>query len=163
MSDPQNRFFSRFFLVVACAVMALAPAAFAQTTTGNIGGAVVSGADALPGVTIEAVHTPTGTRYDTVSGANGRFLIPNVRVGGPYTVTATLEGFRTGEVKNVTVNLGTTAEVEVKMALATVSEAITVTATADNIINPSSRSSRGRATRKSCSTVASSSVASSRP
>jgi hypothetical protein len=136
MSDPQNRFFKRFFLVVACALIALAPAAFAQTTTGNIGGAVVSGADALPGVTIEAVHTPTGTRYDTVSGGNGRFLIPNVRVGGPYTVTATLEGFRTGEVKNVNVNLGTTAEVEVKMALASVSEAITVTATADNVINP---------------------------
>jgi hypothetical protein len=136
MSDRQNRFISRFFLVVACALIALAPAAFAQTTTGNIGGAVVSGADALPGVTIEAVHTPTGTRYDTVSGGNGRFLIPNVRVGGPYTVTATLEGFRTGEVKNVNVSLGTTAEVEVKMALATVSEAITVTATADNVINP---------------------------
>jgi outer membrane receptor for ferrienterochelin and colicin len=136
MSDPQNRSFQRFFLVVACVLLALAPAAFAQTTTGNISGSVMAGADALPGVTVEAVHTPTGTRYDAVTGANGRFLIPNVRVGGPYTITATLEGFRPGEVKNVNVNLGTTAEVDVKMALATVSEAITVTATADNVINP---------------------------
>jgi len=136
MSDPQNRFFSRFFLVVACVLVALAPATFAQTTTGNIAGSVVSGADALPGVTIEAVHVPTGTRYDTVSGANGRFLIPNVRVGGPYTVTANLEGFRPGEVKSVQVGLGQTAEVSISMALATVSEAITVTATADAIINP---------------------------
>jgi hypothetical protein len=136
MSDPQNRFFKRFFLVVACALIALAPAAFAQTTTGNISGTVVSGTDALPGVTIEAVHTPTGTRYDTVSGANGRFLIPNVRVGGPYTVTANLEGFRPGEAKSVQVPLGSTVEVDIKMALATVSEAITVTATADDVINP---------------------------
>ncbi|HUR79739.1 MAG TPA: carboxypeptidase regulatory-like domain-containing protein [Thermoanaerobaculia bacterium] len=136
MSDPQNRFFKRFFLVVACAVMALAPAAFAQLTTGNIAGSVLSGTDALPGVTIEAVHTPTGTRYDTVSAANGRFLIPNVRVGGPYTITASLEGFRPGEAKNVQVGLGQTAEVAMKMALATVSEAITVTATADDVINP---------------------------
>jgi hypothetical protein len=136
MSDRKNRLMTRFFLVAACALMALAPAAFAQLTTGNLAGSVMSGADALPGVTIEAVHTPTGTRYDTVSGANGRFLIPNVRVGGPYTVTATLEGFRPGEVKSVQVALGTTAEVEINMALATVSEAITVTATADDVINP---------------------------
>ena len=136
MSDRKNRFVKRFFLVVACALIALAPAAFAQLTTGNIAGSVVSGGDALPGVTIEAVHTPTGTRYDTVSGANGRFLIPNVRVGGPYTITANLDGFRPGEVKNVSVALGQTAEVTMNMALATVSEAITVTATADDIINP---------------------------
>lgn len=136
MSDRKNRLMPRFFLVVACVVLALAPASFAQMTTGNIAGSVMSGTDALPGVTVEAVHGPTGTRYDTVSGPNGRFLIPNVRVGGPYTVTATLEGFRTGEAKNVTVALGQTAEVTMSMALATVSEAITVTATADDVINP---------------------------
>jgi len=136
MSDRKNRLMTRFFLVAACAMLALAPAAFAQLTTGNIAGSVVSGSDALPGVTVEAVHVPTGTRYDTISGANGRFLIPNVRVGGPYTVTASLEGFRPGEARNVTVALGQTAEVTMNMALATVSEAITVTATADDVINP---------------------------
>lgn len=126
----------RIFLLLSLAIMAFAPFAMAQTTTGNIAGTVLSGTDALPGVTIEAVHTPTGTRYSTVSGVNGRYLIPNVRVGGPYRVTATLEGFRNGEASDVTVSLGTTTEVEIKMALATVSEAITVTATADQVINP---------------------------
>lgn len=126
----------RILLFLSLAVVALAPIALAQVTTGNLAGSVMSGGDALPGVTIEAVHTPTGTRYSTVSGTNGRYLIPNVRVGGPYTVTATLEGFRPGEAKNVNVSLGTTTEVEISMALATVSEAITVTATADQVINP---------------------------
>ena len=32
--------------------------------------------EALPGVTVEAIHVPTGTRYDTVSGANGRYHDP---------------------------------------------------------------------------------------
>ncbi len=136
MSDPQNRSFARFFLVVACVLVALAPSALAQTTTGNIAGSVSASGDLLPGVTIEAVHTPTGTRYDTVSGANGRYLIPNVRVGGPYRITATLEGFSPFQANNIQVPLGQTAEVPVNLSLATVSEAITVTASADQIINP---------------------------
>jgi hypothetical protein len=121
---------------MACVLVTLAPAALAQTTTGNIAGSVTASGDALPGVTIEAIHTPTGTRYDSVSGANGRYLIPNARVGGPYRVTATLEGFSPFEAKNVQVPLGQTVEVPVNLALATVSEAITVTATTDQIINP---------------------------
>lgn len=126
----------RLVVLMIVGLLAIVPAAFAQTTTGNIAGTVTAAGEALPGVTVEAVHTPTGTRYDTVSGVNGRFIIPNVRVGGPYRVTATLEGFRPFEVTNVSVNLGTTAEVPVNLALATVSEAITVTAEVDPIVNP---------------------------
>lgn len=126
----------RLLLLIAIALLAFAPMTQAQTTTGNISGTVSASGEALPGVTVEAVHVPTGTRYDAVSGENGRFLIPNVRVGGPYRVTATLEGFRSFEAKDITVNLGNTVDVPVNMALSTVSEAITVTATADDIINP---------------------------
>ncbi|HEU4887705.1 MAG TPA: carboxypeptidase-like regulatory domain-containing protein, partial [Thermoanaerobaculia bacterium] len=126
----------RLLLLIAIALLAFAPMTMAQTTTGNIAGTVSASGEVLPGVTVEAVHTPTGTRYDTVSGANGRFLIPNVRVGGPYRVTANLEGFRPFEVTSVSVGLGQTSEVAVNMALSTVSEAITVTAQADDIINP---------------------------
>jgi hypothetical protein len=126
----------RLLLVLAVALLAFGPMAMAQTTTGNIAGTVSASGEALPGVTIEAVHVPTGTRYDTVSGANGRYLIPNVRVGGPYRISANLEGFRAFEITSISVPLGATAEVPVNMALSTVSEAITVTATADTIINP---------------------------
>jgi hypothetical protein len=128
---------STLLAILTCALLAISPAALAQVTTGNLAGTVAaSDGSALPGVTVEAVHVPTGTRYSTVTGSNGRYLIPNVRVGGPYRVTATLDGFRTAETSNVTVGLGTTAEVGITMALASVSEAITVTATADDIINP---------------------------
>jgi hypothetical protein len=122
----------RLLLLIAIALLAFAPMMQAQTTTGNISGTVSASGDLLPGVTIEAVHVPTGTHYDTVSGANGRYTIPNVRVGGPYRITAILEGFRSFEAKDVTVSLGETVEVNVNMQLSTVSEAITVTAAADD-------------------------------
>jgi len=126
----------RLLLLVAIATLAFAPMALAQTTTGNIAGTVSSSGEVLPGVTIEAVHVPTGTRYVAASGANGRYFIPNARVGGPYKVTASLDGFRPFEATNVGVPLGATAEVSVNMELSTVSEAITVTATANEVINP---------------------------
>src|SRR5688572_4967957 len=154
MSDPQNRFFSRFFLVVACALIALAPAAMAQTTTGTLtGAALAADGSALPGVTVEAVHIPTGTRYDTVTGGDGRFTIPNVRVGGPYRITGTLEGFRTFESTNTQVALGTPTEISVKMNLAAVSEAITVTATADEIINPNRTGSSSQVNEETIATL----------
>ncbi|HEX6161118.1 MAG TPA: TonB-dependent receptor, partial [Thermoanaerobaculia bacterium] len=129
---------SRRLLSFLClALLALAPAALAQVTTGTLTGTVMANdGSALPGVTIEAVHVPTGTRYSDVTGGNGRYTIPNVRVGGPYRVTATLEGFRNAVSEGVSVPLGAAAEVPLTLQLAAVAEAITVTASADEVINP---------------------------
>lgn len=136
MLDKRHSFRRLFILAIALCAFVVVPAANAQVTTGSIAGTVSASGEALPGVTVEAVHVPTGTRYDTVSGDGGRFTIPNVRVGGPYRITATLEGFRSFEATNINVALSSTTEVPVSLQLATVTEAITVTATADDIINP---------------------------
>ncbi|HYI07787.1 MAG TPA: carboxypeptidase regulatory-like domain-containing protein [Thermoanaerobaculia bacterium] len=136
MLENRTSFRRLFTLAIALCALVVVPAANAQVTTGSIAGQVSASGEALPGVTVEAIHVPTGTRYDAVSGGNGRYTIPNVRVGGPYRITATLEGFRPFEATNINVALGSTAEVGVSMQLSTVSESITVTATADDIINP---------------------------
>lgn len=141
MSNASSPSFVRRMLVVlgifACTALFIAPFASAQVTTGNLAGNVVAKSDnsALPGVTVEAVHVPTGTRYQAVSGPEGRFSIPNVRVGGPYTVTANLEGFKAATVNNVQVALGETAQVNVNMVVAAMAESITVTASVDPVIN----------------------------
>jgi hypothetical protein len=130
--------FKRWATVFVALCTLLTPALLAQVTTGNLAGTVTAKSDgaALPGVTVEAIHTPTGTQYTTVSGSNGRYGIPNVRVGGPYRITATLGGFKTVSANNIQVRLGEVAEVPLSMELAPVTEAITVTATPDPIINP---------------------------
>jgi hypothetical protein len=141
MSNATRPSFVRRMLVLlgvfACTSLFIAPFANAQVTTGNIGGTVATKGDgsALPGVTVEAVHVPTGTRYQGVTGGEGRFLIPNVRPGGPYTLRANLEGFKPTTVNGVQVALGETAQVQMNMVLAAVTEAITVTANTDPVIN----------------------------
>jgi hypothetical protein len=110
----------------------------AQITTGLLGGAVTdtSGA-ALPGVTIEATHQPTGTSYSTVTDTSGRFKLANVRVGGPYAVSVSLEGFHPQESTDTYVNLGEETRLSFKLDLETVTETVTVVGESNPLISPS--------------------------
>jgi hypothetical protein len=82
-------------------------------TTGAIAGRVVSttGED-LPGVNIIAVHTPSGTTYGTNTRENGSYIIPNVRVGGPYTVTASYVGYRKVVHENIYTAVSQTSDLK---------------------------------------------------
>src|SRR5215470_2796279 len=117
-------------LATLCFAIA-APFAHAQgVTTGSIAGVVADAQGAVvPGATVTAVHQPSGTSYDAVTQADGRFVIPSVRVGGPYKVTAMLQGFSTEIADGVNVNLGVTTDLEFKLKVANISENVTVTAT----------------------------------
>ena len=97
-------------------------------TTAAITGVVTDAQGAVvPGATITAVHQPSGTSYETVSQGDGRYLIAAMRIGGPYTVSASLAGFQTATQGNLTLNLGVTQDVPLKMAVASVAESVTVT------------------------------------
>jgi hypothetical protein len=76
---------------------------FAQgITTGAIGGRVTSSTgEVLPGATVTALHVASGSTYGSSTRENGRFVIPNVRVGGPYKVTVALVGYKKVSQENV--------------------------------------------------------------
>jgi hypothetical protein len=54
-----------------------------------------SAEESLPGATIVAIHEPSGTKFGTVSLSDGKFNIPNMRVGGPYKVEVSFVGYQT--------------------------------------------------------------------
>ena len=113
------------------------PSAHAQSTTGNLSGLVMDeSGGVLPGATVTAKHEPTGTQSSAVTGTDGRFAVLNVRVGGPYVITATLSGFKELTKKDVFVRLGDSTDVEFRLPLQTMTEEVTVSAEA-GIINPS--------------------------
>ena len=115
------------FVAMVCA-LATGPAAAQTITTGTIAG-VVSDAQGgvLPGATVVALHTPTGTGYESVTGSDGRFRLLNVRAGGPYTITVTMAGFKDEKLDNVQANLGQEQQLTFTMQLATLTETIEVT------------------------------------
>ncbi len=90
--------------------------AFAQVTTSTITGSVTdTRGEALVGVTVVVTHVPSGTRYGTTTNASGRYTLPAVRVGGPFTVTATYTGYETETQENIFTNLGVATNVNFQM------------------------------------------------
>lgn len=86
-------------------------------TTSSVNGTVVdeTGA-ALPGANIVATHTPSGTRYGAVTNIEGRYSIPGMRVGGPYTIVASFIGYNTRTEEGIILSLGSGATVNFSMS-----------------------------------------------
>ncbi|WP_293297873.1 TonB-dependent receptor [Pedobacter sp. UBA4863] len=77
----------------------------AQVTTSSMTGTVRDSKGALPGASIKARHTPTGTTYSLITNNDGRYTIGNMRVGGPYTVEISFVGFKTQTISDVFLKL----------------------------------------------------------
>jgi hypothetical protein len=90
--------------------------AIAQVTTSTISGRVTDATgEGLIGATVKAVHEPSGTVYGTATNESGRFFLPAVRVGGPFTVSITYTGFETQAQSGISTSLGTATNVNFSM------------------------------------------------
>lgn len=133
---------SAIALWMAALLGAGVPGAAAQgVTTGQITG-IVRDAQQQPvaGASVIAIHEPSGTTYETTTRADGRFSIPNMRVGGPYSVTVAYTGaggtaFEPVTQADITVNLGVATDLAFTVQNITVTETVTVTAEADTVFS----------------------------
>ncbi|WP_461533052.1 TonB-dependent receptor [Sinomicrobium sp.] len=99
MKTIYNVFFTVVFALVATTT-------FAQVTTSSINGQVTDDLGPLMGASVVATHTPSGTTYGAVTNEDGRYTLPGMRVGGPYTVEISYMGYGTNVTKNITIGLG---------------------------------------------------------
>lgn len=76
----------------------------------------------LVGANVVAVHEPSGSMFGAATRDDGRFNIAGVRVGGPYTVTASYIGYKTQNQENVYLSLG----VDLKIDFVLLEEAVEV-------------------------------------
>lgn len=104
------------FLTVIFLVMCSGYVMSQGVTTASFQGSVIDNAGlTLPGANIVAIHTPSGSRYGSASNEEGRFVIPNVRVGGPYTVTISYIGFDSRVYENINLSLGQNYNLNVEL------------------------------------------------
>ena len=103
--------------LVVSLCLALPGALRAQgVTTSAVSGIVTDTSGApIEGATILAIHTPTGTQYRARSRSSGAYTLPNVRVGGPYRITATFIGFQPRNAEDVFLNLGETRRLDFRL------------------------------------------------
>ncbi|MBI1226236.1 MAG: TonB-dependent receptor plug domain-containing protein [Bacteroidetes bacterium] len=90
----------------------------------------------LPGANVTALHQPSGTFYGTSTRDDGRFNLPDVRIGGPYHIEVSFTGFETFMLDNVDLSLGQNYRVDVKLqeSSTTLGEVV-VTAVESEILN----------------------------
>ena len=147
--------FRSFALLLCCVLLWPVGRADAQgVTTGAISGVVKDAQGAvIPGATVLAVHQPSGTTYEAVTQADGRFVMPGMRVGGPYTVTASLTGFTSEAKNNLTVSLGVTQDLDFSLKVANVAETVTVVGTSDPVFSSGRTGAATAVTREDLATL----------
>jgi len=96
-------------LMLVVSFLMISSVAISQVTTAGLNGRITaSSGGSLPGATVIALHTPSGTQYGTTTDVEGFYRIPNMRIGGPYTITVSYVGYKTVTLTDVTLNLGQT-------------------------------------------------------
>jgi hypothetical protein len=144
------------FVLALCAFAWPAGRVYAQgTTTGSITGTVTdANHQPVVGASVIAVHVPSGTKYGALTRSDGRYLVPNMRAGGPYTVSVSHIGFEAPDKTGVQVNLASATEVNFTVAQRAVSVAgVTATAERSAIISPDRTGAQTQVSREALATL----------
>jgi carboxypeptidase family protein/TonB-dependent receptor-like protein len=118
----------RFTSVLLVALLLVAHHANAQQGTTEVRGRVLDSQGAvLPGATVVVRNQDTGMFRETVSNADGTYFVSGI-VPGMYLITAELSGFKKYERKDIRLEIGKTATLDVELAVGGLEETITVSA-----------------------------------
>src|SRR5215471_5416301 len=122
----------RAFVLALALVLAFGPRLFAQSqaTTGIIEGIVLDPEGAIrPGATVVVKNTATNFEQTHITDANGRFRALQLPLG-PYKVTVTLQGFATSVREGITLIVGQTVSLTLRLEVSGVQQQVSVSAEA---------------------------------
>ena len=137
-----------FLLATCVSFFALKNASAQGVTTASINGIVTDSKGPIPGATVIITHIPTGTVYSTGTRADGRFNLPNLRVGGPYTFKVSFVGYTDFIEENITLSIGQDQHIDAKLteSSTTLSE-VKISGTSGKVINSSRTGARETVSR----------------
>ena len=123
----------------AIATVATPVGAFGQGgTTSTLSGIVVDTAGGvIPGAEVVARHAATGVATNGVTNERGAFSFPGLNIG-TYTVTVTLQGFKTFVANDVVLTSGSPAAVRAVLEVGGITEEVVVSSTSEIIQTQSS-------------------------
>ena len=124
----RSRARSGFVTWLAVAALAVLPGVSQAQEATVIGTVTDDSGGVLPGVVVTAIHEASGNRFEAVTEAGGGFRLP-VRVGS-YRLTAELEGFATLTRTGIEILVGQQATIHLRLVPASLSENVTVSASA---------------------------------
>jgi hypothetical protein len=106
-------------------VLMVSGAAFAQTFTGGLRGAVRDAGGVIPGVTVQLINEGTTITRDAVTNESGEYNFAAV-APGTYTVRAALSGFKSYEQRGVRIGAQQFVTLDITLDVGQLQETITV-------------------------------------
>jgi Carboxypeptidase regulatory-like domain/TonB-dependent Receptor Plug Domain len=122
---------ARRLLLAVALVLVSSTSGFAQGASQSLNGVVVDAAGGvIPGASVVVLNKATGEKFELTSNEAGAFAVPGIAVG-TYTVTVTLQSFKTAVINDVRIVTGTAANVRATMELGALSETVQVSSRAE--------------------------------
>jgi len=111
--------------LVCFATITSATIAYGQVTTSLSGTVTDTSGAVLPGADVVAKADETGTTFTAVTNERGLFTIPAMPIGR-YTVTVSLQGFKTVALSDIRLSTATAEQVNIKLEIGALAETVTV-------------------------------------
>lgn len=101
-------------IILLLILLLCSPVLYSQVTTATLSGIVKDPKGApLPSATVVIEYADAGIRQTLATKGDGRFTVPNLRVGGPYTVTVSFINFQQSVTNGVFLELGQNNSIEI--------------------------------------------------
>jgi hypothetical protein len=125
----------RSVLIAMFALSLIVSMALGQATRTSLSGLIndQTGA-AVSGAKVIAKHVGTNEEFQTTTDAQGAFIFPSMPLG-KFSVKIEAAGFKRIEAQDVTLQVGVPAKLNLAMEIGQVSEAVVVSAEAQEVIN----------------------------
>lgn len=122
-----------FLLVLAGALLCLAPATHAQEFRGTISGTVMDSSSAvIPNARIVVKEIHTGTTSETKSDGAGQYVVPFL-LPGDYTISVQVTGFQSLDRTGITLHSQEHPIINLTLAVGTISQSVTVSGAAPQL------------------------------
>ena len=121
------------FSAVLCVFLLASPAA-GQVTSSISGVVQDSAGGVVPGASVVITSTATGGKFEALTNSTGAFNVPALQPG-TYTVTVSLQGFKTAVITDVRVQPGVPANIKAILEVGGISEQVRVTGGSSELVN----------------------------
>jgi hypothetical protein len=125
--------FTRKLIATTAVFLALSVGSFAADTSGKVLGTVIdTSGNPIPQAAVALANTATGVKQSAMSDGQGAFAFPVVPVGA-WELVVNVENFQPYKRSNITIDLGSAVQVEVRLEVAGISQTMTVIEEANQV------------------------------
>lgn len=125
-------------VILTVLLLAAATPVFGQSTRGSLTGAITDpNSAAISGASVTLKNAATGDKLKATTNAQGTFVFASLE-RGTYSASVEAVGFKRAELTEIIIEVAQPAKIDVSLEIGAVTESVTVTGAAQEVINTTS-------------------------